>query len=224
MMSKHTRQAGQVGRAGLVTLMLLASGLISEPAAAQDEAPALAIRPFVLASEQVFAARETFEAAFGQSIQPFYGGGLTLVSRDGLYVDLTASRFRKVGQRAVRVSGQTFRLGIPLTATITPLEFALGYRFRSSRLVAPFAGAGIGSYRYQETSEESDPEGDIDMRKLGYLAVGGVDFRLASWFRAGIDVQYTHVTGILGEGGISREAGEHDLGGMAARLKLTVGR
>ena len=96
MMSKHTRQAGQVGRAGLVTLMLLASGLISEPAAAQDEAPALAIRPFVLASEQVFAARETFEAAFGQSIQPFYGGGLTLVSRDGLYVDLTASRFRKV--------------------------------------------------------------------------------------------------------------------------------
>jgi hypothetical protein len=39
-----------------------------------------------------------------------------------------------------------------------------------------------------------------------------------------VDVQYSHVPGILGTGGVSQQAGETDLGGVAARLKLVVGR
>ena len=39
-----------------------------------------------------------------------------------------------------------------------------------------------------------------------------------------VDAQYTHVPGIIGAGGISKEAGETDLGGMAARFKVLIGR
>jgi hypothetical protein len=53
---------------------------------------------------------------------------------------------------------------------------------------------------------------------------GGADFRLHPWIRVGADVQYTHVPGILGTAGVSAQASEDDLGGVAARFKLIVGR
>ena len=193
------------------------------PVAAQNE-PALAIRPFVFMSEQAFAAKDTFDVGFGASIQPFYGGGVSLVSGDGYFVDLTASRFKKTGERAFLIDGESFQLGIPMVVTITPLEFVFGYRFANSRRVAPYVGGGVGSYRYQETSGEAVDDEPLDVRKTGYLGVAGVDVRTARWLRVGMDVQYSRITGILGEGGLSLEADEHDLGGLAARLKLTIGR
>ena len=81
-------------------------------------------------TEQRFAAVNTFDAVFGHRVEPFWGGGAQVVFRDGVYVDLALSRFRKSGQRAFRFNGQNFRLGIPLTATITPFEMTGGYRFR----------------------------------------------------------------------------------------------
>jgi hypothetical protein len=39
-----------------------------------------------------------------------------------------------------------------------------------------------------------------------------------------VDAQYSRVRGILGAGGVSQQAGEDDLGGIAARFKLVVGR
>ena len=40
----------------------------------------------------------------------------------------------------------------------------------------------------------------------------------------GAELEYSHVPGILGTGGVSQQAGESDLGGVSARLKLIVGR
>jgi hypothetical protein len=37
-------------------------------------------------------------------------------------------------------------------------------------------------------------------------------------------VQYTHVPGIIGSGGVSQDAGESDLGGVAARFRVVFGR
>jgi hypothetical protein len=191
-----------------------------------DDTPAISLRPFFMAAGEQLAARTSFEAVFGQAVEPFLGGGLQLVDRAGFFMELTASRFKKTGQRAFRANNQSFGLGIPLTATITPLEVSGGYRFRlrgSPRLV-PYVGAGIGSYGYKETSSFSDPAENVDTRHTGYLAVGGAEFRLYRWVGVSVDAQYTHVTGILGTGGISQVAGEKDLGGIAARFKVIVGR
>jgi opacity protein-like surface antigen len=211
-------------KALIAFLLALASTTVA--AAQTDDTPALSLRPFFMAAGERFAAKNSFEGVFGQSVEPLLGGGLQFVDRNGFFIDLTASRFKKTGQRAFRSDNQTYRLGIPLTATIIPLEVTGGYRFRlpgASRLV-PYIGAGVGSYAYKETSDFSDPSENVDTRHTGYLAVGGAEFRLHRWLGVSVDAQYTRVLGILGVGGISQDAGEKDLGGITARVKVIVGR
>ena len=47
--------------------------------------------------------------------------------------------------------------------------------------------------------------------------------RVQNWIALSVDVQYTHVPGILGTAGISKDVGENDLGGIAVRVKVIVG-
>ena len=61
-------------------------------------------------------------------------------------------------------------------------------------------------------------------RHIGYLIVGGVEVRVSKWVLADAGVQYTHVPGILGVDGFSKDAGDDDLGGTAFRFKISVGR
>ncbi len=221
---------------------LIAAVVLASPAAAQarrpapvppkgpvaaDDAPKISLRPYLLVTGQQFSASHTFDAAFGSAFQPFYGGGLEVALRNGLFLDVAASRFKKDGQRAFYYNNQAFGLGIPLTATVTPLEITGGYRFmRYWRRVIPYAGAGVGNYSYKETSAFADPTANenVDTSHVGYLLVGGAEFRLHRWIGAAADVQYTRVTGILGSNGVSKEAGEKDLGGAAIRVRLLVGR
>jgi opacity protein-like surface antigen len=206
---------------------LLASPLTAQTRQAPpsaDVTPSISLRPFFVVSGQRFAANDTFNAVFGQSIWPFWGGGLQVVFRDGFYFDVAASRFRKTGQRVFHFNGQNFGLGIPLTATETPVEISGGYRFTKSSRVTPYAGAGFGSYGYTETSNFAETGDDVDARHFGYLLVGGVEFRVSRWVALSADAQYTHVPGILGAGGVSQDLGERDLGGVAARFKVIVGR
>ncbi|MCU1385047.1 MAG: hypothetical protein JWL71_3744 [Acidobacteria bacterium] len=214
-----------VNRLGSGVSLALLLGLAATPAAAQPP-PAVSIRPFVMATEQSFAAIDTFDATFGKTFFPFFGGGVQVVVHDGLFVELTASRFRKTGERAYLSGGNAFTLGIPLTATITPVEISGGYRFKVAALprVRPYAAAGVGSYGYQETSDFSQPGDDVDTRHAGFVVNGGAEFRVHPWVGLAIDVQYSQVKGILGNGGVSQQAGESNLGGVAARFKLVVGR
>ncbi len=183
-----------------------------------------ALTPLVV-SAQNFAAAESFRAVFGQPIQPFFGGGLSVAFRSGLYIDATASRFKKTGQRAFQLNGELFGLGVPLTVTETPLEITAGYRHQAPRSrVVPYFGAGLGTYRYQETAEGNDPIEDVDLRHAGYLAVGGVEFRVNRWLGLSGDLQYTRVPGIFGAGGISKEVNENNLGGVALRFRAIIGR
>jgi opacity protein-like surface antigen len=205
----------------LVLLALLA--LVAPAASAQDE-PSLAIRPFVFGSLQAFSAIKSFDAVFGRSYEPFFGGGVQVVVHEQFFVELAASRFKQTGERAFISNGQSFQLGIPLTATLTPFEVTAGYRFKVSPGIRPYIAAGAGTYQYKETSSFNDPGEDVDVRHAGFVLNGGADFRLHPWIRIGADVQYTHVPGILGVTGVSAQAGEDDLGGVAARFKFIVGR
>jgi outer membrane protein W len=198
---------------------------IPRPSPSSTEPP-ISLRAFGMIAEQQFSAQTTFDAVFGQTAEPFWGGGADVVFRHGIYVEVGASRFKKTGQRAFRSNGQTFKLGIPLTATVTPFEVTGGYRFRFRRhpSVIPYVGGGVGSYAYTETSSFSDSSENVDTRHVGGLVVGGVEFRVHRWVGLGVDAHYTHIPGILGVGGISKDANESDLGGVAARFKVIVGR
>jgi outer membrane protein W len=211
-------------------IALLYATLIATSAAAQagpsgaPDAPALSLRPFAVVSGERFAASTTFKAVFGQSVEPLWGGGLQLALKDGVYVDVTASRFKKTGQRAFVFDGQSFQLGIPVTATLTPIEVTAGYRMRRTSRLIPYIGAGVGSYGYVEKGDAADASEDLTTRHVGYLVVGGVEFRVGRWVALSGDAQYTRVPGILGNGGVSKDAGEGDLGGIAGRFRVIIGR
>lgn len=195
---------------------------------AENTPPAVAFRPFFLATLQDFAAHQTFTTVFGRGTQPFFGGGLDIAFRNGIFVDLTASRFSSTGQRALVFNGQTYRLGIPLTATEIPLELSAGYRFAEWRRIRPYAGGGVGSYCYREASGFPAAGENVGITHAGYLVVGGAEVRVASWAAVAVDVQWTHVPGILGKGGLSQGGGfgggaEDNLGGIAPRIRLIIG-
>ena len=209
-------------------ILAFAAIAVVAPASAQDplydDPPAISLRPFFLASGQNFSAKETFKAVFGGTVHPFWGGGAQVAFRNGVFADVTVSRFKATGERAFRFEGQNFGLGIPLTVTETPVEFSGGYRFHVSPRLVPYVGAGIGSYSYEETSDFSTGDENVKTRHTGYLVTGGAEFRLGRWLGLTADVQYTGVPGILGDGGISKEADENNLGGVAARFRVIVGR
>ena len=177
----------------------------------------------MLAAWQQGAADTTFNAVFGNNRETFYGGGLDVLIGRHLFVDVTASRFARDGHRAFVSGGKAFDLGQPLTVRETPFEVSAGYRFGSGT-VRPYAGGGLGSYAYTETSS-SDVAGEgIDTRHVGVQLLGGVEVRVHRWVGVSVDGTWTRVPGILGTGGLSKDAGEDNLGGVAARLRVIVGR
>ena len=82
----------------------------------------------------------------------------------------------------------------------------------------------MARYAYVETSDFAESGDNVDATHVGYLVLGGVEVRAHRWIGVSVDVQYTHVTGILGTAGVSKEFGEDNLGGTAVRVKVLVGR
>jgi opacity protein-like surface antigen len=193
---------------------------VAGPASAQ----AVSFRPFFVVTGEQLAAKSSFDAVLGGSFQPFLGGGVSVVLAHGVWVDLAISRFEKTGQRAFDNNGQIFQLGIPLTIAITPIEVSGGYRFRTRPRLWTYLGAGVGSYGYDESSSDAIAADNVSTRHTGFLLVGGVEGRIQKWISLSGDVQYTHVTGILGTAGISKDLGENDLGGIGIRFRVLVGK
>jgi len=218
-------------------LLILLSLAAPAPLAAQTTAgayPAFAPRAFVMFSQQQFAAKETFEAIFGESTGSFRGGGVDVVIARNIFAEIGFARFEQTGERvfpcvpAVPPPGSEvkcpFRLGIPLTAKIRSVEFVAGYRVTAWRRVLPYGGIGVGSHRYQESSEFAAAGDDVSVSASGLVLAGGVEVRLARFIGVTVDVRRSTIEEIIGSGGISKEFGENDLGGTAARFRIIIGR
>lgn len=207
---------------GALGLLLAAAG----PAAAQAARPAppFSMRGFALVGAETFSASQTFKATMGKSSGLVYGGGGEVALRSGVFVRVSASRYKDTGQRAISLEGQVFQLGIPLTASIVPIEVTGGYRFLRFGRVVPYAGGGIGTYKYTETSEFADSSENVSASYTGYHVLGGVDVGVTSWLRAGGELEYASVPNALGTGGLSQEFNETNLGGTTFRMIVSVGR
>ena len=194
--------------------------LLATPAFAQVD-----VRPFFLFSAERFSASSTFHAVLQSDVATPWGGGADLVIRRRFFVGVTLSHFSKDGQRVFVNNGDVFRLGIPVRLSSTPLEVSAGYRFHPRKWpVVPYAGAGVGSYSYNETSDFAAAGDDVHVRHAGVLLVGGAEVRLAKWVSLGADVEYTHVPGFLGQSGASKDLGDTDFGGVAGRLRIIISR
>ena len=211
--------------AALLLAIFLAAPAFAQVSVPPPAPPNSSLRLFALASAQRFTAGDTFEAVFDGAVHPFFGGGLQAVVKRNWFIEGTISYFKKTGERAFVFQGETTGLGIPLTASVLPLEFTAGYRFVGApkSRVTPYLGGGIGAYKYKESSDFDESGDEVDTTQAGYQLLAGVEFRMTRRLWSAIDIQYTHVPGILGEGGISAELGDDDLGGIAVRYRLMVG-
>jgi opacity protein-like surface antigen len=207
--------------AGVAALLVCGSTTSS----AQTTSRAVSLRGFAEAGYETFRASRTFHAVFEEDAGPVFGGGGEVVLRSGIFVRVSASRYQNTGERAVRLEGEVFRLGIPLTMTIMPIEVSGGYRFgrRAARLV-PYAGAGVSSHGYRETSQFATSDENVSDRFTGYQFFGGVEYRVSRWIAAAGEWQYATVPDAIGAGGLSAEFNEKDLGGTTIRARIIIGR
>ena len=204
-----------------VVMALAASFAGALPVSAQSPEPRVGIRGLVEVGPQIFAAPDTFKAILGTEWGTFFGGGAQARWKD-LLVEVTASQFRKTGERVFVSGGELFRLGIPATITIRPIELTAAYRLPRLWQFRPYAGAGFGTQRYKETSSFAAAGEDVERSDTSYHVVGGVEFRLWRWIGAGTEVRYRAVRDAIGDGGVSKEYGETDLGGTSVRVRLIV--
>jgi len=214
--------------------VVLAIVLAAVPSAAQT-GTTISIRPFIDITEDAFAATRAFDAVFGKTAAPFFGGGVQVTIADRFFVEVGASRKTLTGDRVFVVNNDVFHLGIPLRATLTPIAFTGGYRFVVLRhgdpieWLRPYVGGGVERYNYDEKCAAAPAActaigGDFSAAHSGFVLNGGTEFRLHRWVGVSADIEYSRVTGIIGTGGASQAFSESDLGGVGGRFRVIVGR
>jgi hypothetical protein len=168
-----------------------------------------------------FAAQNSFQAVTGNAGGTFAGAGAE-VRFGNLFVNGSADHFTKTGQRVLVIDREVFGLGVPDTITLTPIKVTTGWRFTHEN-VTPYVGGGAGRILYKETSDFADAGENIESRFASYHVLGGVEFR-SGWVGTAFEVEYSRVPNALGVSGASAAFQETDLGGIAARVKILVGR
>ena len=110
----------------LLSLAAPATAQVRIPPPPQRGEPNAVPRVYFLATVQQFDAEDTFETVFGRAVHPFFGGGLQVAFRNGLFVDGAVSFFRKTGERAFVFDDEVFPLGVSLKVRVTPIELTTG--------------------------------------------------------------------------------------------------
>ncbi len=185
--------------------------------------PRFGFRGYGDLSYQWFRASDSFDAILDRNAAPFFGGG-GQVHIGPIFVDVGLQRFEDTGERAFVFDGEVFRLGIPNRITMTPLVVTAGYRFSRGARTVPYVGGGIGSLKFQETSDFADPDENVDERFTSYHAVAGAEYAVSRWFFLAGEVRYAAVPDAVGAPGIAAAFGESDLGGFSVAVKVLVGR
>jgi hypothetical protein len=212
-------------RVVFVGLLVVGSLVHGVPAEAQRK-PArrpLGFYGFAEVTRQAFASSDTFDAIMRDTWGTFPGGG-GQVRWWRLVFEVSASRYKRTGERAFVEDREVFRLGIPTTITMTPIEFFVAYRLPALWRVVPYAGGGAVRQSYKETSQFAQAGENVSDSHTGYHVTGGGEVRVWRWISTAVEARYRSVPGAIGKEGVSREFGEENLGGASVRVKLLVGR
>jgi opacity protein-like surface antigen len=82
-------------------------------------------------------------------------------------------------------------------------------------------GGGVGSWAYSESTD--DPSESFSERKIGYIGLGGVEWRLQKYIALGFEGQYASVPNAL-SGGVAQQFNEKDLGGGSVVVRVIIGK
>jgi opacity protein-like surface antigen len=220
---------------GIIACIIACGAMTAAPAAAQQKSTKRE-PPFTISAHLQFGrisqtARESFKAILGNSSGQVFGAGAEIAFRSGLFARFDASYFSANGERVDLVDNVIVPLGIPLLLSLTPIEFTGGYRLHAYRFgsrkqvaLVPFVGAGAGTMRYHEETDEAHPDEGVDERHASYHVLVGLDVPLGKRVVIGTELTRRWVPGGLGSGGISQALGESDLGGSTflTRVRFVI--
>jgi opacity protein-like surface antigen len=200
-------------------------------AAARRPAPkparSISIGGYAMFGTISFTAKQSFDAILGSASGPIAGGGARVgLPWGGLFVDIGAFRYSASGERVLIANTQTFKLGIPVDVTVTPIELSAGWRFRFRRApkITPYIAGGFTTLKYQETSTFATTSEDADESFNGYHVIGGAEYKIMRWLGVAGEGSWSTVPDAIGETGVSKAFNETDLGGKTFRFKITIGR
>jgi opacity protein-like surface antigen len=206
-------------RTSLIASLLLV--VASVPAQAQSS---IGLRGYVTYGSTTFSATESFEAITGESRKAGVGGGAVVTGLwRGLFVDAGVTQQTLSGERVFVDAGTVYRLGIPVSIKMRPVDLAAGWRLSYGRL-SPYAGAGATFLSYEETAEFAEPGDNVSESKTGALFLTGLDVSVNRWLHVGAEFRYRSVSGVLGDGGVSEVFNEDQLGGYAFALRVSLGK
>jgi hypothetical protein len=95
---------------------------------------------------------------------------------------------------------------------------------RPLRRWVPYVGGGVGFLSYKETSDFPGGSEDVSETFTSYHLLGGVDFPVSKWIGVGAEGMWRFVPNALEDSPVGKEFGEKDLGGLAFRVLVIVGR
>jgi hypothetical protein len=183
-----------------------------------------------------FAASRSFDAILDTSSGPVFGGGGQVAFQRGflrnVFFGVDVTRFRDTGERVFVNNGEVFKLGIPTTITVTPIEFTAGYRFvfgpRKPRVPPakppPPRKLEVGQTKPGTPDPQPGKPPAKPTAKAPPDASGG--FRLVPYAGGGIgSVQYTEESAFAapGENIDDRFTSYHALGGVEIPIWRWIG-
>lgn len=212
---------------------VLMAGL-AVPASAQGRADTPAVpqpatsqfRAYAWFDRVGMSASQSFEAVLGGSSFLAFGGGIDVIDVwRHVFARMALSRMGGDGTRVFVSDGEVVSLNVPIAVRMSAIEIAGGWRFVYPKLpkYTFYGGAGLMRVGYAETSElahEADNSGGF----LGLMIFGGVEVPVWKRMIAGVEAQYRSVPGALGDGGVSRDFGETNLGGAVLRVMIGIRR
>ena len=217
----------------LIPLAFACALLLPRSVAAEEPQPpsstkasAIGFHPYAAIDGNTMAASSSFEAVLGTATLLGYGGGVDVTDVwKHLFARVAVTHATKKGTRAIFTGTEAVPLGIPLTVSMTPLEFGGGWRFVPSRgRIVPYAGAAALVLSYKETSPvpPADASDNVSDSFTGYEVFGGAEFGLTKWLVAAGEAQYRGVPNAIGDAGLSQAFSETDLGGFTVRFTIGI--
>lgn len=212
-MTPKTPGAGILAAAGLVTLL-----------AAPVRAGEIAL-VFDAGLRTMSNSPDTEKAIFGSDNGIGYGLGVAYDRGSHWRFGVEGRRIQRDGQRAFAAdrNSEAFRLGHPLTATLTEGLASAAWRFGKLGPVTPYVSVGAGVVSWKE---ESDIAGLIEKASgtsALFEARAGLETRQGP-LRLGIEGGITFARNAIGGGGISKVYEETDLGGLFVVGKIGFSR
>ena len=191
-------------------------------------AQSLGAQAFAAIDFNAFAASNTFNAVFGSSVIPGYGGGvdITGVWRN-LFVRVAVTRISKTGSRVFVNGSDVFPLnGQPAKLSMTPIEAGAGWRFKlkKQKLLTPYVGGAalIVPYRvdYPTSTDLNESE-----TFTGGEFFGGVQYAITKVLVLGGEGQYRLLPNALQSDLASSAAAAYNEtqgGGFTGRITIGV--